>query len=106
MQNNITQKHTEDKTMNNKEILAIYKIAEKDWRRPVWLCKILGWNDTETGLCWYFESKHRLYFMSKSFVKLWIPYRTNYSKLDYHFHTRKERLQAIRKVIKDLENEQ
>jgi hypothetical protein len=92
--------------MSNKEILAIYKIAEKHWSRPAWLCWILGWNGTDHGLCWYFECKHRQYFMSKSFVKLWIPYRTNYSKSAYHFHTRKERLQAIRNVIKDLGNEQ
>ena len=90
--------------MNNKEILAIYKIAEKDWRRPVWLCVLRGWNGTEKGLCLYFINKHHNYFYSADFKELWHPYRTRV--LDaYHFRTRKERLQAIRNVIKDLENE-
>ena len=92
--------------MSNKEILAIYKIAEKHWSRPAWLCWILGWNDTETGLCAYFFHQYRDPWKSEPLILRWIKYRTNYSKSDYHFHTRKERLQAIRKVIKDLENEQ
>jgi hypothetical protein len=94
--------------MSNKEILDIYKIAEKHWSRPAWLCKIFGWNGTNEGLCFYFLIKHKEYYNSPYFKKLWLPYRTNYIKGVFvmHFQTRKERLQAIRNVIKDLENEQ
>ena len=93
------------KEMSNKEILAIYKIAEKHWSRPALLCKILGWNDTIGGLCFYFGNKHTKYRYSLYFKHLWYPYRTRQDHA-FHFHTRKERLQAIRNVIKDLENEQ
>jgi hypothetical protein len=92
--------------MSNKEILAIYKIAEKHWSRPAWLCKILGWNGTKTILQSYFFRKHKKYWYSKYFKCLWLPYRTTENGELDHFRTRKERLQAIRKVIKDLENEQ
>jgi hypothetical protein len=90
--------------MSNKEILAIYKVAEKHWSRPAWLCKLLGWNDTQHGLCWYFRNQHSNYYYSIYSPKLWLTYRTK--KSHYHFHTREERLEAIRNVIKDLENEQ
>lgn len=92
--------------MSNKEILAIYKIAEKHWSRPEWLCRLIGWNYTNMGLCYYFNRVHRNYFASGHFTKLWIPYATKYADpYHYDFNTRKERLQAIRNVIKDLENE-
>jgi hypothetical protein len=91
--------------MSNKEILAIYKIAEKHWSRPKWLCWILGWNDAIGGLCYYFDNKHTEYRYSPYFKHLWYPYRTIHFSA-FHFNTRKERLQAIRSVIKDLENEQ
>jgi hypothetical protein len=90
--------------MNKEEIFATYKIAEKHWSRPVWLCIILGWNDTQHGLCWYFTNQHSNYYYSPYFHKLWLPYRTIMK--EYHFRTREERLEAIRNVIKDLENEQ
>jgi hypothetical protein len=98
----------EKREMSNKEILAIYKIAEKHWSRPAWLCWILGWNETECGLCWYFGKKHNLhYYNIDSSDAPWVKYKTKTRLFGlYHFHTRKERLQAIRKVIKDLENEQ
>jgi hypothetical protein len=83
--------------MSNKEILAMYKIAEKHWSRPAWLCRILGWNDTQHGLCWYFYEQHGY----DSPNQFWLPYRTKRGV--YHFHTREERLEAIRNVIKDLE---
>lgn len=99
--------HLIKEVMTNKEILAIYKVAEKHWSRPVWLCKILGWNNTTHGLCFYFNRMHSNYFRSRYFSTPWLPYRTKYADpYNYHFHTRKERLQAIRNVIKDLENEQ
>jgi hypothetical protein len=91
--------------MSNKEILAIYKTAEKHWSRPAWLCSILGWNYTYNGLCYYFQVQHTKYYCSPSFKELWYPYKTLQYNM-YHFNTRKERLQAIRNVIKDLENDQ
>ena len=90
--------------MSNKEILAIYKTAEEHWRRPKWLCWIFGWNDTVDGFCWYFKQQHPKYYLSPYFKKLWYPYRTRQFHA-YHFRTRKERLEVIRKVIKELENE-
>jgi hypothetical protein len=91
--------------MSNKEILAIYKIAEKHWSRPKWLCQVFGWNYTDDGLCHYFSKQHTEYRLSPYFEQIWYPYKTR-SYSVYHFRTRKERLQAIRNVIKDLENEQ
>jgi hypothetical protein len=89
--------------MNKKGILAIYKVAEKHWSRPVWLCLILGWNHTNHGLCFYFTKRTNTDCYDEP-NQLWLPYRT---KNGYdNFHTRKERLEAIRSVIKDLENEQ
>jgi hypothetical protein len=92
-----------NKIVNNKEILDIYKMAEKHWSRPAWLCFILGWNTTNRGLCWYFANEASEYYDSNYFEKDWYPYRTTQVG-SYHFRTRKERLQAIRNVIKDLEN--
>jgi hypothetical protein len=90
--------------MNKKGILAIYKVAEKHWSRPVWLCKILGWNHTRYGLCWYFTKLTNTDCYNAP-NQLWLPYKTKKIGFD-HFHTREERLEAIRNVIKDLENEQ
>lgn len=90
--------------MTNREILEIYKAAEKHWSRPEWVCWILGWNYTDDGLCKYFCKKHCKYFLSHEWERLWLPYRTITGS--YHFINRKERLEAIRNVIKDLENEQ
>lgn len=90
--------------MTTKEILAIYKIAEKHWSRPEWLCNLIGWNNTNGGLCNYFGWQQIKYYYSNSFSMLWIKYRTTECDV-HHFNNRKERLQAIRKVIKDLENE-
>ena len=89
--------------MNKEGILAIYKVAEKHWSRPVWLCKILGWNHTRHGLCWYFTKRTNTDWYDSP-NQLWLPYRTKMG--GYHFRTREERLEAIRNVIKDLENEQ
>jgi hypothetical protein len=68
------------------------------------LCKILGWNHTQHGLCFYFTeiTNTNCYDELNQF---WLPYRTKKIGV-YHFHTREERLEAIRNVIKDLENEQ
>jgi hypothetical protein len=86
--------------MNKEETLAMYKVAEKHWSRPVWLCKISGWNDTQHGLCHYFTKQTNTNWYDSP-NQLWLPYRTK-NGFD-HFHTREERLEAIRNVIKDLE---
>jgi hypothetical protein len=89
--------------MNKEEILATLRRAEKHWGRPAWLCKILGWNHTRHGLCWYFtyitNTNINCY---DSLNQFWSPYRTKKMGV-YHFRTREERLEAIRNVIKDLE---
>jgi hypothetical protein len=90
--------------MSNKEILAILRRAEKHWSRPAWLCKIFGWNHTSMGLCWYFTKQTNTNCYNER-NQLWLPYRTKKMGV-YHFRTRKQRLEAIRNVIKDLENEQ
>jgi hypothetical protein len=86
--------------MKKEEILAMYKVAEKHWSRPERLCKILGWNHTDNGLCWYFtkQTNTNCYDARR---QLWWPYRTKNGP--YYFYTRKQRLEAIRNVIKDLE---
>ena len=86
-------------------ILDICKTAEKHWSRPVWLCKIFGWNGTKTILQSYFFRKHKEYWHSKDFECLWLAYRTTKNLELDHLRSRKERLQAIRNVIKDLGNE-
>ena len=87
--------------MKKKEILAMYKVAEKHWSRPVWLCGILGWNHTQHGLCWYFTKRTNTNCYDAP-NQLWWPYRTK-NGFDVNFRTREERLEAIRNVIKDLE---
>jgi hypothetical protein len=91
--------------MTNKEILTIYKKAEKHWRRPEWLCKILDWNYIQYGLCWYFRRTYsiKVHGYLPYLEDLWIKHKTTSQGSVYDFNNRKERLEAIRKVIKDLE---
>lgn len=90
------------KEISNNELLEIYKKAEKHWSRPSWLCWILGWNNTNGGLSDYFKHKHSEYYNSIFFYPLWTVYSPlNCYGLRY-FKNRKERLEAIRKVIKEL----
>jgi hypothetical protein len=86
--------------MNKKEILATLRIAEKHWSRPERWCKILGWNHTRHGFCWYFTKQTNTYCYDEP-NQFWLPYRTQIG--EYHFRTREERLEAIRNIIKDLE---
>jgi hypothetical protein len=95
--------------MNKEEILSLFKQAEKDWKRPQ-----RRWQKNKyinRGLCYYFTNKHNLNF--SIIVKFLEPYWLKHSfKENEYFHftnprnnpkqARKERLEAIRKVIKDL----
>lgn len=82
--------------MTKKEILSAFLQAEKDWEI----------NMHSIGLCYYFDREQRLGRKNTLELQLyWIKYKTTSKGCMYHFHNRKERLQAIRNVIKDLEYE-
>lgn len=91
--------------MNKQEILKAFRQAEKDWSEPIIDCYK---NDTHLGLCNYFQMKG--YFQKTvSLSKYWRKYKTEYFGV-YDFYMtgsyisgRQERLEAIRKVIQDLE---
>lgn len=93
--------------MNTKEIIKAFKLAEKHYGRPKWLCEIIGWNNTKTsisGLCYYFENTQKISgdVVNDKLKPLWIKYQTKFHDA-WHFNNRNERLQAIRMVIRDLE---
>jgi hypothetical protein len=95
--------------MSKEEILSLFKQAEKDWKKPQrWWQKERYIN---SGFCYYFEKRHNIniYTMQEFLKPCWLKYRT--TKIGaYHFtshfrnpeRARKERLESIRKVIKDL----
>ena len=98
--------------MTKEEILSLFKQAEKDWKRPQrWWQKERG---IDRGLCYYFAVRHNLkWYETAEFLKpCWLKYRTTKMSI-YHFtshfrnpkQARKERLEAIRKVIRDLEKQ-
>jgi hypothetical protein len=95
--------------MSKRRILNAYRQAEIDWSKPLsehYYC------NTACGLCLYFSRKgieRKLFFKLE---KCWRKYATkNPIQHTYHFHGwgsssigRAERLDAIRKVIKDVES--
>lgn len=89
--------------MEKKEILQAFKQAEIDWSKPI---EEIFENNTYSGLCWYFEKEQCInpslvhYFLKP----LWKKFITKNHGL-YHFYNNQERLEAIRKVINELENE-
>jgi hypothetical protein len=92
--------------MNKQKILKAFKQAEIDWSKPIIHCYK---NDTDYGLCNYFQMKGYSIKDTKIISKYWQKYRTT-GRDSYHFYSRgreyqgrQERLEAIRKVIKDLE---
>jgi len=88
--------------MNKEEIIKAFKLAEKHWSRPEWLCVILGFNGTTSGFCNYFSRQGCCCILCLQ--NKWIKYRTTESYRMYHFNSRKERLQAIRNILKDLKS--
>lgn len=89
--------------MNKQEILEAFKKAEIDWSRPTLTDFQFR---THSGLCYYFAVQQdiSLNFIIDFLQPLWIKFKTT-STCSYHFENRQERLEAIRNVIKDLENE-
>ena len=95
--------------MTKEEILRLFKQAEKDWKRPQrWWQK---YRYIEIGLCYYFVKRHdiNIYTVREFLEPYWLKHSTEkYSR--FHFtspylnqkQARKERLEAIRKVIRDL----
>lgn len=83
--------------MEKQEILKAFKQAEVDWCKPI----------KYKGLCSYFvlHQNIRLYLLYDFLIPLWLKYSTEKDSL-YHFKNNEQRLDAIRKVIKDLENQQ
>lgn len=94
--------------MNRRKILDAYKQAEIDWSKPQCECHE---NNTHIGLCLYFSRKGYHGKLFSEIQKCWLKYATkNPNKHTYHFYFRgytekgrEQRLDAIRKVIKDLE---
>lgn len=88
--------------MEDKEILFYFEQALKHWGRPAFICNIFGWNNTESGLCNYFIKQHNVPLEEMyALYDKWNPYRTVKDRF-YDFNNRKERVQAINKVIADL----
>lgn len=94
---------------NLMEYLSLFKKALKHYSRPVWLCNLIGYNCTHTGLCFYFENKHNILIGTRKFLVLedyWIKYRNEMNlKSPYHFRTREDRIRVLGWVIRDIENE-
>jgi hypothetical protein len=96
--------------MNKQEILDAFIQAEKNWSEPV---ETVTQNGTHWGLCRYFRDQgFATYEIAIYLEPCWLQYRTKGSS-GYHFNGfgdvpqgRKERLDAIRKVITDLKNNQ
>jgi hypothetical protein len=97
--------------MNKEEILDAFIQAEKDWSDPI---ETATQNVTHWGLCGYLLNQG---FTAKEIdiylEPCWLTYRTKKEGGSYHFNGfgdepqgRKERLDAIRKVITDLKNNQ
>lgn len=83
--------------MEKKEILKAFKQAEIDWIEN---------NLLYYGLCFYFEDELNIDRIEiiKYLKPLWLKYATTPFRM-FHFKSTQERLEAIRKVINDLENE-
>ncbi len=89
--------------MTKEQILEAFKKAEIDWSKP----RLTNFQfKTYTGLCYYFvvQQDVSLDFVIDFLQPLWIKFKTTINS-NYHFENRQERLEAIRNVIKDLENE-
>jgi hypothetical protein len=89
--------------MEKKEILEVFKQAEIDWSKEYnretnkyvdWgLCRYFGWQFDFT------ENDIRFHLQPYLFKYVTTPDRA------FHFNNRQERLEAIRKVINELEKE-
>jgi hypothetical protein len=89
------------------EVFEAFKQAEIDWSMPIEQCKK---NYSDGGLCYYFEKKGYSYLGVRCLSKYWLKYSSTAIGNTYHFYSRgctfsgrQERLDAIRKVIQDLE---
>lgn len=98
--------------MNKYEILSAFIQAEKDWSEPI---DVAFDNKTEEGLCWYFIVNQAIEkrLINDVLRPIWQEYKTNetpefgmdFFGYGYTTHGRRERLEAIRKVINDLKKE-
>lgn len=94
--------------MDKQEILEAFKKAEIDWSKPIQDCLK---DHTDKGLCSYFRKKMYSDIQITTLSTYWQEYKTTTFNLwDFYsrglsFLGKEERLDAIRKVIKDLENE-
>jgi hypothetical protein len=94
--------------MTKQEILEAFIQAEKDWSEPT---GIAMQNCTHWGLCGYLRNQGFTPDEIEIYLEpCWLPYKTK-ERSGYHFNGfgdepigRKQRLDAIRKVITDLKN--
>ena len=84
------------RAMNKKEILQAFKQAEIDYSKSI----------KYKGLCCYFVLGQSItvLLLHEFLIPLWFKYSTQRGSI-YHFKNNQERLDAIRKVISDLEKE-
>jgi hypothetical protein len=123
MKKNFTLKSFDEENATEKDILDLFLIAKKDWEEE----ERTGLKNYYTmfGLCHYFYRKHNISkeFLEAKLQPYWLKYatvRVNPSGLEsWHFshptnvlgvltdanHYAKERVNAINKVIQDLEKE-
>jgi hypothetical protein len=90
--------------MTKQEILQAFKKAKKRYT-ITWLDYIFNRDKIHNeGLCSYFTYNLEItpYLIDLYLQPMWIKYRTKNGL--YDFNNNKERLEAIKKVIKDLEN--
>lgn len=84
--------------MEKKEILQAFKQAEIDWSE--------NYYGDNIGLCTYFKCiKFKTQYAVDEYLKpFWFKFATRPNRV-FHFRNQEERLDAIRKVINELENE-
>ena len=92
--------------MSKQEIVQAFTQAEIDFSNPMNSTNDIGSRDI--SLCSYFRNCQDLDYhqIHKILEPLWLKYRTINKYMGFYvFNNRKERLDAIRKVITDLEKE-
>ena len=91
--------------MDSERIKSLFKKAERDFSLN-WFIRILYgiYDVTDYGFCKYFRVAHNLTEeeVEKYMEPIWLPFRTKCGA--FHFHNNKERVKALRKINKILEN--
>mgnify|MGYP003438394050 FL=1 len=82
--------------MTRREIVSHFKKAEKFFSKP---------QKNNTGLCYYFKYERKLRYKEvNELERFWRPHKTTPNKSVMDFDNQEERLEAIRKIIKENES--